>query len=179
MENSASNGLAPAPVYGPPARALRVLVACEYSATVRSAFAALGHDAWSCDIQPSDKGGQHIQGCALEAIASREWDLVIAHPPCTYLTVTGNRWFKPEYADRWPNRRQDREDAVAFFMAFTNCKAFAIENPVGIMSRRFRKPDQVVHPYHFGDPHSKGTCLWLKGVPKLVPTQVVEPAFHT
>lgn len=110
---------------------------------------------------------------------SREWDLIIGFPPCTYLTVTGNKWFKPEFKDRFPTRHQDREDAVKFFMEFTKAKRYAIENPVGCMSTRWRKPDQVVHPYHFGDPHSKATCLWLQGVPKLKPTNVVEPSFVT
>lgn len=156
-----------------------VLVACESSATVREAFRRRGFDAWSCDILPTDVPGNHIQGDALAAIASRDWDLVIAHPPCTYLTVTGNKWFKPEFRKRFPTREQDREDAVRFFMAFTNCRRFAIENPVGHMSTRWRKPCQIIHPFHFGDPHSKATCLWLKGVPKLRHTKVVEPLYYT
>lgn len=163
-------------------REISILCACEESGTVRDAFRASGFDAWSCDLQecrPSPYSAYHIQGDALAAMNSREWDLVIAFPPCTYLTVTGNKWFKPEFADRFPTRHQDREDGAAFFMEFTKCERFAIENPVGIMSTRWRKPDQVVHPYHFGDPHSKATCLWLQGVPKLTHTQVVEPEFYT
>jgi hypothetical protein len=106
--------------------------------------------------------------------------LVLAHPPCTFLTVTANRWMKPEYRDRFPTRAQDREDAVRFFLWFTRFPRYAIENPVGIMSTRWRKPDQIVHPYFFGDPHSKATCLWLKGVPPLVRTHFdVEPLMYT
>jgi len=152
-----------------------ILVACEYSGTVRDAFAKRGFQAVSCDILPTESPGYHIQGDALYALALRDWDLVIAHPPCTYLTVTGNKWYKPEYATRFPTRVQDREAAVDFFMQFTKARRFAIENPVGIMSTRWRKPDQIIHPYHFGDPHSKATCLWLKDLPLLNPTQVVEP----
>lgn len=156
-----------------------ILIACESSATVREAFRRKGFDAWSCDLLPSDVPGNHIQGDAIEALASRDWDMVIAHPPCTYLTVTGNKWFKPEFRDRWPTRMLDREEAVDFFMEFTRCKRFAIENPVGHMSSRYRKPCQIVHPYHFGDPAAKATCLWLQGVPKLRHTNVVEPLYHT
>lgn len=157
----------------------RILIACESSATVREAFKARGFNAWSCDLLPTDIPGNHIQGDALAALGFADWDLVIAHPPCTYLTVTGNKWFKPEFAERFPTRHQDREDAMAFFMRFTKCRRFAIENPVGIVSTRWRKPDQIVHPFHFGDPHSKATCLWIKGVPKLTPTKIVEPQFYT
>ena len=107
-----------------------------------------------------------------------KWDLIIAHPPCTYLTVTGNRWFNEErYGDKARKRKQDRDEAIQFFMAFANadCERIAIENPVGVMSTHFRKPDQTVHPYMFGDPERKATCFWLKGLPLLQPTNVVEP----
>ena len=107
-----------------------------------------------------------------------KWDLIIAHPPCTYLTVTGNRWFNEErYGEAAKQRKHDREDAVRFFMAFANadCERIAIENPIGYMSTAWRKPDQIIHPYMFGDPARKGTCLWLKGLPQLKPTNVVEP----
>lgn len=156
---------------------MRVLVACEFSGIVREAFRKRGHDAWSCDLLPSEIEGQHIQG-DVSLVLSAEWDLVIAHPPCTYLTNTGNKWFKPEFAHRFPTRLQDREDAVEFFMQFTKCERYAIENPVGHMSTRWRKPDQIIHPYYFGDPHSKATCLWLRGLPLLVPTEKVEPLFY-
>lgn len=106
-----------------------------------------------------------------------KWDLIIAHPPCTYLTLTGNKWFKPEYKDRFPEREREREEAVSFFMQFANadCDRIAIENPVCIMSSRWRKPDQYIEPYFFGDAEKKKTGLWLKGLPKLKPTNIVEP----
>ena len=107
-----------------------------------------------------------------------KWDMIIAHPPCTYLTVTGNRWFNEErYGDKARKRKQDREEAIQFFMAFANadCERIAIENPIGCMSTEFRKPNQIIHPYMFGDAERKATCLWLKGLPELVPTNIVEP----
>lgn len=159
---------------------MRVLVACEFSGVVRDAFRERGHDAWSCDLLPSENGGQHIQGDALDAIKygmfdpmphnlGFRWDLMIAHPPCTYLTVTGNKWMKPEFSTRFPYRHKQREDAATLFLAFMHAPIpkVAVENPVGIMSTRFRRPDQVIHPYHFGDSASKATCLWLRGLPKL------------
>lgn len=157
----------------------RVLVACEYSGTVRDAFALLGWDAWSCDILPSERPGNHIQEDVL-AVLNDGWDLMIAHPPCTYLTVTGNKWMGAAFADRFPNRHEQRQNAINFFMALMNCSIphIALENPVGIMSTVYRKPDQYIHPYHFGDPHSKKTGLWLKGLPPLKHTKIVEPQFH-
>ena len=147
---------------------MKVLVACEFSGIVREAFKAKGHDAWSCDILPTEAAGQHIQGDVIDILGDG-WDLMIAHPPCTYLCVTGNKWFKPEYKDRFPDRPQQREDAVVFFMALANAPIprIATENPICIMSSRWRKPDQIIQPYYFGDPHLKKTCLWLKGLPKL------------
>jgi hypothetical protein len=122
----------------------------------------------------------HIQSDVLQVLGYG-WDLIVAHPPCTYLTVTGNKWMKPEFADRFPFRKQQRKSAIAFFMALAgaDCPKIAIENPVGIMSTAWRKPDQYIHPYHFGDPHSKRTGLWLKGLPKLIPTDIVEPLMYT
>lgn len=107
------------------------------------------------------------------------WDMMIAHPPCTYLTVTGNRWFKPEYREKYPTRQQDREDAVAFFMmlADSSIPLIAVENPVCIMSSRWRKPDQIIQPWMFGDAAVKKTCLWLKGLPVLKATKIVEPKY--
>lgn len=157
---------------------MRVLVACEESQEVCKAFRALGHEAYSCDIEPCSGGHPewHLQCDALEIIKMR-WDLIIAHPPCTYLTNAGNKWFKAEFKERFPDRENQREAAVQFFMSFWNadCPRVAIENPQGIMSSRFRKPDQYIEPYYFGDPEKKKTGLWLKGLPKLVPTDVVEP----
>lgn len=148
---------------------MKVLIACEVSGVVRDAFRARGHDAWSCDIKPSPSPF-HRHGDVLPLLGE-SWDLVIAHPPCTYLTVTGNKWFKPEYHDRFPTRIHDREEAAAFFLAFTrlSCR-WAIENPVGTMSSRFRPADQLIQPYEFGDAASKLTCLWLHRLPPLVPT---------
>ncbi len=150
---------------------MRVLVACEFSGTVRDAFAARGHEAWSCDLLPSETPGNHIVGDVL-AILGDGWDLMVAHPPCTYLTVSGNRWMKPEYAAQYPNRAQQREDAVAFFLALYHAPIprVAVENPIGVMSTRFRKPDQVIQPWMFGHGEVKATCLWLRGLPVLQPT---------
>jgi hypothetical protein len=107
-----------------------------------------------------------------------KWDMILAFPPCTYLTVTGNRWFNIErYGEKAIQRHKDRKEAIEFFMAFANadCERIAIENPIGVMSTAYRKPDQIIHPYMFGDPERKGTCLWLKGLDNLVPTNVIEP----
>ena len=173
---------------------MKLLVCCEESQTVCKAFRNRGWEAYSCDIL-NQSGGHpewHIKSDVLPLIDGNckfttcdgkeheivgEWDLLICHPPCTYLTCSGNKWFKPEYKDRFPNRFQQREDAVQFFMAFVNakCKHIAIENPVGIMSTRYRKPNQYIQPYYFGDPEKKTTGLWLKGLPCLIPTDIVEP----
>ena len=153
---------------------MRVLIACEFSGTVRDAFIKGGHEAMSCDLEPTSVPGPHYQGNVMDII-NDGWDLMIAHPPCTYLTVTGNKWFKPEYADRFPTRHQDRENAADFFMALANANIpkIAIENPIGVMSTRYKKPNQVVHPWQFGHEASKSTCLWLKGLPNLNPTNIV------
>ena len=142
---------------------MRVLVACEFSGIVRDAFAKRGHDAWSCDLLPTERPGNHIQGDVLE-ILDDGWDLMIAHPPCTHLAVSGAAWFKEKQADG----RQD--GGINFFLKMVNAniKRIATENPVGIMSSKFRKPDQIIHPYYFGDEFSKPTCLWLKNLPRLV-----------
>ena len=163
----------------------RVLVACEYSGTVRDAFAARGWDAWSCDLLPSETPGNHLTGDVTEII-NQEWDIIIAHPPCTYLTVTANKWLKDQPPRKSGTlvgqaRRDAREEAVAFFMLFANCKCphVAIENPIGCMSTRYRKPEQIVQPWQYGHEETKATCLWLKNLPKLVPTKIVEPVFWT
>ena len=160
-------------------RRLRVLIACEESQAVCKAFRELGHEAYSCDIQDCSGGHPewHFKQDVLPLL-HQHWDLIIAHPPCTYLTVTGNRWFNVErYGDAAIQRAKDREEAAAFFMEFVNapCEHIAIENPIGVMSSRYRKADQTIQPYQFGDPHRKSTCLWLKGLPKLEPTKIVEP----
>ena len=164
---------------------MKILVACEFSGTVRDAFIEKGHDAVSCDLLPTDKPGPHYQGDVFDII-NEGWDMMIAFPPCTYLTVTGNKWFyHPEDKHlpieerrphpKFPNRRADREDAVGFFMALASADIdkIAIENPIGIMSSRWRKPDQIIQPWQFGHEASKATCLWLKGLPLLTPTDIV------
>lgn len=158
---------------------MKVLVACEESQEVCKAFRELGHEAYSCDIQDCSGGHPewHLKQDVIPLLG-QEWDLIIAHPPCTFLTVTGNRWFNVErYGDKAIKRLKDREEAVAFFMEFVNakCEKIAIENPIGYMSTAYKKPTQIIHPYMFGDPARKATCLWLKGLPKLTPTDIVEP----
>ena len=162
---------------------MKVIVACEYSGTVREAFRKLGHDAWSCDLEPDVNGSYyHYQADVQDILGCQKWDLLIAHPPCTYLTITGNKWFKPEYADRFPDRQQQRELAKQFFMflaTYSSIPLRCIENPVGIMSTSYRKPDQIIQPYQFGHREPKKTCLWLTGLPLLKPTKLVEPDYFT
>ena len=158
---------------------MKVLVACEESQEVCKAFRAKGHEAYSCDILPESGGHSewHIQGDVIPLL-DNGWDLIIAHPPCTYLTVTGNRWFNVErYGEKAIERQKLREEAIEFFLRIANakCDKIAIENPVGIISSVYRKPDQIIQPYYFGDAFEKKTCLWLKGLPKLKPTNMVEP----
>ena len=158
---------------------MKVLVACEESQEVCKAFRELGHEAYSCDIQECSGGHPewHLKQDVIPLL-NQDWDLIIAHPPCTFLTVTGNRWFDVErYGDKAIQRHKDREEAVKFFMQFVNakCDKIAIENPIGYMSTAYKKPTQIIHPYMFGDPARKATCLWLKGLPKLTPTNMVEP----
>ena len=148
---------------------MKILIACEYSGTVRDAFRALGHDAVSCDLLPTDRPGAHHQGSVLDILGDG-WDLMIAHPPCTHLAVSGARHFPAKRAD---GRQQA---AIDFFMALANAPIplIAIENPVCIMSGIYRKPDQIIQPWQFGHGETKATCLWLKGLPKLQPTNIVE-----
>lgn len=157
---------------------MRVLVACEESQAVCNEFRKLGHVAYSCDIVPCSGGHPewHLQQDVLPLL-KETWDMIIAFPPCTYLTITGNRWFNIDrYGEKAIQRHRDRKDAVNFFMAFANadCDKIAIENPVGIMSSEWRKPDQIINPWQFGDAFEKRTCLWLKGLPQLKPTNIVE-----
>jgi site-specific DNA-cytosine methylase len=155
---------------------LNVLIACEFSGAIRNEFRKLGHNAYSCDIVPSeDNSPYHYQCDVRNVINAYEWDLMIAHPPCTYLTLAGNRWFKPEYKDKYPTREQDRAEAIEFFQTLINANIphIAVENPIGIMSSVYRKPDQIIQPWQFGDPFQKSTCLWLKDLPKLEHTNVV------
>jgi site-specific DNA-cytosine methylase len=146
---------------------LRVLVACEYSGTVRDAFAALGHNAMSCDLLPSEKPGKHYQGDVREVLDAG-WDVMICHPPCTHLAVSGARWFKAKV--------KEQAEALDFVRLLLSAPIprIALENPVSIISSRIRKPDQVIQPWQHGHGETKATCLWLKGLPKLKPSNVVE-----
>lgn len=158
---------------------MKILVACEESQAVTKELRKLGHEAYSCDIEHCSGGHPewHLQQDVIPLLKEK-WDMIIAFPPCTYLTNTGNSWFNIEkYGDKAIERYKLREEAINFFMAFANadCEKIAIENPIGCMSTRYRKPNQIIHPYMFGDAERKGTCLWLKGLPKLVPTNIVEP----
>ena len=170
-----------------------VLVACEESQRVCIEFRKLGHEAYSCDIEPCSGGHPewHIQDDVLPLINGNcdfktvngdlhhligKWDLIIAFPPCTFLTTTGNRWFDVEkYGEKAKKRIKERKKAIEFFETIANsdCKKIAIENPVGIMSTKFRKPDQIIQPWMFGDAFEKRTCLWLKNLPELEPTDIV------
>lgn len=152
---------------------IRVLVACEYSGIVRDAFRQQGFDAWSCDILPSMYDNKfHIQDDVMNVIDTGVWDLMIAHPPCTDLAVSGAAWFKEKIAD---GRQQRALDFVQKLMD-APIPHIAIENPVSVISSKIRKPDQIFNPWQFGDPVSKKTCLWLKNLPYLVPTDIVEPS---
>lgn len=173
---------------------MKILVACEESQNVTKELRTLGHEAYSCDIV--DCSGRHPEwhikqdvlpllngDCEFTTTDGKkhvivgQWDMVIAFPPCTYLTVTGNRWFNVErYGEKAIQRHKDRKEAIDFFMAFANanCERIAIENPVGIMSTEWRKPNQIINPWQFGDAFEKKTCLWLKGLSELTPTNIVE-----
>jgi len=145
---------------------VRVLVACEYSGAVRDAFTALGHDAMSCDLLPSETAGNHYQGDVRDVIGGG-WDTMIAFPPCTHLCVSGARWFKDKQAEQ--------AEALSFvrLLMDADIRHIAIENPIGVISTKIRKPDQIIHPWMFGHGETKATCLWLKGLPNLIPTDVV------
>lgn len=157
---------------------MKILVACEESQAVTIELRKLGHEAYSCDIEPCSGGHPewHLQVDALELLKMK-WDMIIAFPPCTYLTVAGNRWFDvKKYGEKAKKRWQNRRKAIDFFMLFANsdCPKVAIENPVGVMSTYYRKPDQIIQPYEFGHPHTKRTCLWLKGLKPLTKTCILE-----
>lgn len=150
---------------------MRVLVACEFSGIVREAFKARGHEAWSCDLLPTEIPGKHYQDDVKQYLMEHRnsWpDLLIAHPPCTHLAVSGARWFK--------NKEEEQKKAIEFFMWLINFDAekICIENPISIMSTKYRKPDQIIQPWQFGHGETKATCLWLKGLPLLKPTEIVD-----
>jgi len=146
---------------------MRVLIACEFSGIVRDAFIARGHDAWSVDLLPTERPGPHARG-DVRGVLTQHWDLMVAHPPCTYLAVSGARWMA--------SRPQETADALAFVQALMDAPIdrIAIENPVSIISSRIRKPDQIIQPWMFGHGETKATCLWLKGLPLLTPTDIVD-----
>lgn len=148
---------------------MRVLVACEYSGVVRDAFIERGQDAVSCDILPTEKPGPHIQGDVTEVL-NQGWDMMVAFPPCTHLAVSGARYFKEKRAD---GRQQRALDFVRMLMD-APIDRIAIENPVSVISSHIRKPDQTIQPWQFGHGETKRTCLWLKNLPKLTPTDIVE-----
>ena len=171
--NLVSTGSSPvaAPIAQPtmreqPRTKMRVLIACEFSGIVRDAFAARGHDAWSLDLLPSERPGQHLQ-TDFRAVELRNYDLLICHPPCTHLAVSGARWFK--------DKAEEQAAAIEFFMDCVNApvERIAVENPVCIMCTRYRKPDQIIQPWQFGHGETKATCLWLKNLPPLKPTNIV------
>lgn len=148
---------------------MRVLIACETSGKVRDAFRRRGHDATSCDLLPTDAPGPHYQGDVMDIIRDG-WDMMVAHPPCTYLCVSGLHWNA-----RRPERAAQTESALKFVRALMACNipVWAIENPVSCISTRIRKPDQIIHPWQFGHAESKTTCLWLKNLPRLRPTNIL------
>lgn len=155
---------------------MRVLIACEFSGRVRDAFIKRGHDAMSCDLLPTEQPGPHYQGDVFDII-NDGWDMMIAHPPCTHLAVSGARHFAVKRAD---GRQQQ---GIDLFMRFINASIprIAVENPIGIMSTKYHKPDEIIHPWQFGHGETKATCLWLKNLPHLKPTNVVsgrEPKTH-
>jgi len=146
---------------------MRVLIACEFSGIVREAFKAKGHDAWSCDLLPTEIPGNHYQGDIFDIIGDG-FDLMIAHPPCTHLAVSGARWFK--------DKQEEQKQAIIFFLAlayYPGIKMIAVENPISIMSTQYRKPDQIIQPWMFGHGETKATCLWLKNLPLLLPSNIV------
>lgn len=146
---------------------MRILIACEFSGIVREAFRALGHEAYSCDILPTEDNGFHIQD-DVRRIINDDWDIMIAHPPCTHLAVSGARWFK--------GKEKEQQEALDFvrFLLDAPIEKICLENPISIISTHIRKPDQIIQPWQYGHEETKSTCLWLKGLPRLVPTQVME-----
>jgi len=147
---------------------MRVLVACEFSGVVREAFRRKGHDAWSCDLLPAEDGSQfHIEGDCIQVLEDK-WDLMVAHPPCTHLAVSGARWFK--------DKQKEQAEALDFVKLLLNApiEKIALENPISIISSKIKKPDQIIQPWQFGHGETKATCLWLKNLPKLKPTKIVD-----
>lgn len=140
---------------------MRILIGCEFSGVVRDAFCRLGHDCWSCDLLPTERDGNHIEGDVIEVIASSQWDMLIVFPPCTHLCISGARWFK--------GKIDEQKESIEFVRKLmgADIPKICVENPVGVISTKIRKPDQIIQPWMFGDDASKKTCLWLKNLPKL------------
>mgnify|MGYP007071626104 CR=1 FL=1 len=145
---------------------MKILIACEFSGIVRDAFTAKGHDAWSCDLLPTERQGNHYQ-CDIREVLDMGWDMMIAHPPCTHLAVSGARHFSKKV-----QQQADALDFVRLLMG-ADIPLIAIENPISVISTKIRKPDQIIQPWMFGHGETKATCLWLKGLPKLEPTNIV------
>ena len=159
---------------------MKVLIACEYSGIVRDAFTIRGHDAWSCDILPTESEGNHIQDDIFNHL-NKDWDLMIAHPPCTYLSNAGNRWFDEEkYGEKAKERKRLRLESLDFVKKLydSNISKVCIENPVGFLNNNWKKPAEVIQPYYFGDEDSKRTCLWLKNLQSLAYTNIVKPKIY-
>lgn len=160
---------------------MKILIACEFSGIVRDAFIAHGHDAISCDLLPTERPGPHYQGDVFD-IVNNDFDLMIAHPPCTYLSNAGIGWFNEnKYGEKARLRKLERIKAFHFVMNLYNAdiEKIAIENPTGWLNSHLRKPDQIIQPYYFGDEESKRTCLWLKNLPKLKSTKIVKPKIYS
>jgi hypothetical protein len=156
---------------------MKILVACEFSGRVRDAFIKRGHEAMSCDLLPTESPGPHYQGDIFD-VTGDAWDLMIAFPPCTYLCRQGQRWIgHPKH----PNRLAKQRKAIDFFLSLTEAPIdkIAVENPVGVLNTRFRKPDQIIQPWQFGHDYSKKTCLWTKNLPQLRPTKIVQVTYIT
>ena len=158
---------------------MKVLIGCEESQTICKAFRSLGVEAYSNDLLDCSGGHPewHLKMDVFKAVEHDNWDLFIVHPECQRLTVAANKYYNPEYANRFPNIQEERKAAVNFFMKLVsvNIPFKAIENPIGIMSSRYRKPDQIIQPYYFGNPERKATCLWLYNLPPLISTNVIKP----
>lgn len=147
---------------------MRVIVGCEFSGVVCRAFRARGHDAWSCDLLPAEDNSEFHYQCNVLDLLDKNWDLAVFHPPCTYLAVSGARWFKDRQKEQW--------EALEFVRQLLDApiQCIALENPIGVISTQIREPDQIIQPWQFGHGETKATCLWLKCLPKLLPTDIVE-----
>lgn len=157
---------------------MRILIGCEESGVLRRLFRESGHDAYSCDLIDSRDNSEFHLKCDLLSVLDQEWDMIIAHPPCTFVTNTAARWL---YDSRYPTRQQDALDSIKFIDTIWNApiQKKCVENPIGMLSTKWKKPTQIVQPFHFGDDASKATCLWLDNLPKLIPTNIVDVTYIT